>query len=154
MTSCARKSKENLMDTAEIQKRIDVMPAAMSAKGLIEPEASFTATANGQPRVAIHWYRTVADRQKYNGTGEWFREGTILERLDAADAFIAALPGREEVKFKEFMVALGGVIDLGKDNGIEVEFLNPLRATMKKLSENALTFQPSASLSASQKEQA
>ncbi|WP_391564592.1 hypothetical protein [Sinorhizobium meliloti] len=45
---------------------------------------------------------------------------------------------------KQFMGALANVIDLGKDNGIEVEFLNPLQATMKKLSDNILTDQRAA----------
>jgi len=141
MTSRAQKSKETPMDTAEIQKRIDVMPAAMSAKGLIEPRATILLNGNQEPSMLLQWYKNQKDRAACHTTCESFRGSTIPDQLDAGDAFIAALPCREEVKFKEFMSALGGVIDLGRDNGIEVEFLSPLRATMKKLSENALTFQ-------------
>ena len=79
------------MDTAEIQKRIDKMPAAMSAKGLIAPEVEFVLEANGGCRVALRWYKTVEDKQHFRGTSEWFREGSIDERLNAADKFIADL---------------------------------------------------------------
>lgn len=129
------------MDTDAIQKRIDAMPARMNAKGLIDPTAEFVLAANGSGRVALRWYNTQADQRAYLGSSKWLREGAIADWLDAADAFIAALPSAEEVKFNEFMGALGCVIDLGKTNGIEVAFLNPLVATMKKLSENALTDQ-------------
>jgi len=62
-----------------------------------------------------------------------------------ARKFIAELPTAEETKFREFMGALGNVIDLGRKNGIEVDFINPLTETMKRLSENALTDQRVAS---------
>jgi hypothetical protein len=134
--------EQRQMDANEIQKRLDPMPAKMSAKGLIQPKADYVIEANSEGRVSIGWYATVADKNNYRWSSEWFRDGSIAERLDAAEKFIADLPSKEETKFKEFMGALGAVIDLGKANDIEVEFMNPLVATMKKLSENALTHQP------------
>lgn len=129
------------MEINEIQKRIDKMPSAMSAKGLVEPEAEFILEANAQSHVRLHWYKDAAARKGYNPSYQYIRQGSIARKLDDADLFIANLPSRKEAQFQEFMTALGGVIDLGKSNGIEVEFLNPLSATMKKLSENALTDQ-------------
>jgi hypothetical protein len=132
------------MDTDAIQKHIDMMPAAMSAKGLYQPNAEFVLEANGKCRVSLNWYKSVEAKDQFNRSYEWFRDGTIAQQIYAADKFIAALPSKDEVRFREFMDALGGVIDLGKKNGIEVEFLNPLVATMKQLSENALTDQRAA----------
>jgi hypothetical protein len=132
------------MDTTAIQKRIDKMPAAMSAKGLYLPEAEFVLNANGNCRVALRWYKSAEDKEYYRSSAEWFRGGSIADQLDAADQFIAGLPSKQETQFREFMGALGNVIDLGKSNGIEVEFLNPLTETMKRLSENALTDQRAA----------
>jgi hypothetical protein len=132
------------MDTAAIQKRIDKMPAAMSAKGLHMPQAEFVLDANGNSRIALRWYKSVEDKEHYRTSAEWFRDGSISDHLDAADQFIAGLPSKQETQFREFMGALGNVIDLGRSNGIEVEFLNPLVATMQKLSENALTDQRAA----------
>ena len=51
---------------------------------------------------------------------------------------IAKLKSIDEKKRDDFLKALGRVIDQGRDCDIEVEFLNPLEAAMKKLSENIL----------------
>ena len=75
----------------------------------------------------------------YRVVGEYFRKGTLAEQFDAADAFVAAMPTAEETKLQDFMSALGNVIDLGRTNGIDVAYVNPLTETMKKLSENILT---------------
>jgi hypothetical protein len=66
---------------------------------------------------------------------------TLEAKTDAADVFIAAMPTPEENRRNEFMAQLAKVIDLGRENGIDIEYLNPLSATMKRLSENALTDQ-------------
>ena len=132
------------MDIEAIQKRIDKMPAAMSAKGLVEPEADFILSANSESYVRLYWYKDRAAKAKYSPSYHYIRQGSISQKLDEADLFIATLPSRKEAQFQEFMTALGGVIDLGKSNGIEVDFLNPLVATMKRLSENAITHQKGA----------
>lgn len=131
------------MDTADIQKRLDVMPAAMTAKGLRGPSAEFELNANGGSRLWLKWTKPDADRdydkQYHSVEGE-----TIGAKLDAADAFIAGLPSKDETRLRNFMGALGKVIDMGRETGIEIEFLNPLTESMKKLSENALTYQKEA----------
>ena len=50
----------------------------------------------------------------------------------------------EQAKLNDFMSALGKVIDLGNQHGIEADYLNPLVASMKKLSENIITDQRAA----------
>ena len=128
------------MDYTVIQEHVNRLSDAMIAKGLRQPSARFELRSHSEPCVLLSWtpYKKLSYKSdKY----EWFRKGTVGEMLAAAAAFIEAQPDAEEVKFNEFMGALGGVIDLGKENGIEVEFLNPLVATMKQLSENALTDQ-------------
>lgn len=129
------------MDVMEIQKRLDVQAKAMVAKGLREPAAQFQIESNTEAKGWLTWKDKAA---LYDKAYEWFREGTAEKILAAMDAHIAAMPTANETKFREFMAALGGVIDLGKDNGIEVEFLNPLVATMKRLSENAITYKAAA----------
>lgn len=132
------------MRVTEIQSRVDALSKAMLAKGLSQPSAQFHIESGREPCVMLKWYKATKDwsgSTKY----EWLRADTAAKVLDAADAFVAGLPSADETKFREFMSALGGVIDLGKTNGIEVEFLNPLVATMKKLSENALTDQRASS---------
>ena len=131
------------MDYTVIQEHVDRLSRAMLAKGLKKPSAEFEIRAVTQPRVVLRW--TPYKAQTWHGDHyEFFDEGTIGEMLAAAGAFIEQLPDAKENKFREFMSALGGVIDLGRENDIEVEFLNPLVATMKQLSENALTDQRAA----------
>lgn len=51
---------------------------------------------------------------------------------------IAALPSEEERNLSEFQHDLANLIDKGRSLGIDVEYVNPLAATAKKLAENAL----------------
>jgi hypothetical protein len=123
------------MITDEIQKRIDAISAAMLAKGLIRPEARFTFNSHAEAGASVHWY--AKPTSFYADESEYFR-GTIETALADAEAYVAALPSPEEARMNAFMKALGETIDLGKQNNIEVEFVNPLMALMKRLSKNAL----------------
>ena len=129
------------MDYTVIQEQVDRLSDAMIGKGLRQPRAQFWMKAHEEPQVYLTWVDAKKKDSYVSDPFEFFRGGTVGEILAKAYAFIEALPSAEERKFHEFMGALGGVIDLGKENGIEVEHLNPLMATMKKLSENALTDQ-------------
>lgn len=136
------------MNTSDIQKRINALSKAMLAKGLKNPSAQFDAQSDViEFRVYLRWDdpTNIASRSSYSDhLYEFFKGEDVEKAFDEADAFVAALPSAEETKLKQFMGALGAVIDLGKDNGVEVEFLNPLQKTMKKLSDNILTDQRAA----------
>lgn len=126
---------------AAVQKRINAATPAMSAKGLRKPEASFDIRANVAPRICLAWDdKKSAYRRKY----EWVKGDTATVSLNNMDAFIAGLPSPEETRMQEFMTALSGAIELGRENGIDVDFINPLAETMKRLSENAITYQRAA----------
>lgn len=129
------------MDTKEIQARLDAMPAKMSAKGKATPSATFSLEGNSQPKVYIRWNPKPSDPFAPN-IYEWFKGETIGQQLDAADAFIEAMPSRDEELKTQFMRGLADLVELGKSSGIEVAFVNPLTELMKTLSENAITFQP------------
>jgi hypothetical protein len=131
------------MDYTVIQEQIDRLSDMMLAKGLRQPRAEFEIRSHSRCRVILAW-ENVRKRPGDFGNYHFFDAGTIGEMIAAAEAHILALPSIDETKFREFMAALGGVIDLGKENGIEVEFLNPLVATMKTLSKNALADQRAA----------
>lgn len=136
------------MNTSDIQKRINALSTAMLAKGLKRPSAQFDAQSDvTEFRVYLRWDdpAKIASGYSYNDNLYHFIKNEDAEKaFEEADAFVAALPSAEEAKLKQFMGALGAVIDLGKDNGVEVEFLNPLQKTMKKLSDNILTDQRAA----------
>lgn len=129
------------MDYTVIQEQVNRLSDAMIAKGLREPSAKFSLVSHAEPSVYLTW-KPLKKKSLYGSDEyEFFRGDTIGEMLAKAFAFVEALPSPEEYRFREFMGALGSVIDLGKENGIETDYLKPLRATMKRLSENALTDQ-------------
>lgn len=124
---------------AEIQRRVNEIVAAMIGKGLREPDCKFQFRANADPQAFVTW-RNLKPRDRSDDVKfQFFAGADINALLDEALAFVAAMPDRDQTRMNEFMTALGSVIDLGRENGVEVETLNPLMATMKRLSENALT---------------
>ena len=134
-------AKSNTMTIADVQKRVDAMPAALSAKGVKWPSADFTIRGNEAPQGYISWPK----EGRFTGNEyKFFRADTAAEILDAMEGHIAGLPAIEEACMKEFMTALSDVIELGRQNGIDVEFINPLTEAMKRLSSNILTDQRAA----------
>lgn len=128
------------MHTDHIQEEMDNLSRAMSAKGLRAPRAQVHIEANVAPCVFIRWGRYGEP----DDNAEVIRNPDIRQAIEDAFTLIASLPNAEDRKRDEFLTALGRVIDLGRENGIEVDFINPLTATMKRLSENVITHQRSA----------
>jgi hypothetical protein len=131
------------MTADEIQARINTLAAQMVAKGLRNPQAEYRHRSNAAGQFVLTWTKDAATN-----------EGDIVVRFGTGDdidtahaealAIIAGLADGPARKQAAFMVKLGDVIDLGRENGIDVAFVNPLVETMKKLSENALTHQQAA----------
>jgi ABC-type phosphate/phosphonate transport system substrate-binding protein len=71
-----------------------------------------------------------------SATGE-----TIEDAIKALRDAIDGLPSEEERNLREFQGDLGRLIDKGRAYGIDVDFVNPLIATAKRLAENAITDQ-------------
>ncbi len=128
-------AKSTPMTIADVQKRLDALPSGMSAKGLREPRAEFTIVANSELRGYLSWKKT----NSFNDAYEFFKGKSAADVLAKIEAFIAKLPPPEETRMKEFMTALSDVIELGRQNGVDVEFINPLTEAMKRLSSNILT---------------
>lgn len=128
---------------SEIYAAINPMPALLLAKGKVKPDVSFDIEANAQLRLRISWVKCAArnewDRDYHCDTGNTFEE-VISKALQ----FINALPDAKTARLHDFMGQLGKVIDSGRELGINVDYLNPLTDTMKRLSENILTHQPAA----------
>lgn len=122
---------------AEIQKQLNALSLAMTAKGLRAPTAELTIKAHAVSRSYVHlgWPATKgSDHYK-------FFYGAPDKAFAEAAAFIAALPTPEQARLNAFRDALGEAIELGKKADIGVEYVNPLLALMKQLSKNALEHQ-------------
>ena len=125
----------------DIYAAINPLPAALSAKGKIKPEASLHVEANAGMSILMSWV-------KGNAAYAWERDyktclGDTFEQVIAkAIQSITELPSAEQAKLHEFMGKLGKLIDAGRADGIDLDYMNPLLDTMKRLSENVITFQP------------
>lgn len=132
------------MDTKIAQKRVNDLSAAMVAKGMRQPEAQLWLRANDEPQVYLKWKSGIDTGRTFGNDKYEFIKGELSDALDKAADFVAKQPDAEQVKLQDFMSALGSVIDIGRQNGIEADYLNPLVASMKKLSENVITDQRAA----------
>jgi hypothetical protein len=130
------------MTIEEIQARLDAMAVAMGDKGVRTPESTMMLDSGDACCPAL-MLRKADPEYDFNIRSTFMHASgdTLAEKLDSADAFIAAMPTPEENRRNEFMAQLAKVIDLGRENGIDTAYLSPLYATMKRLSKNALTDQ-------------
>lgn len=129
----------------EMYAAINPLPAMLSAKGRAETRVQIEFEANtSRVHIWLMW------KKEHNPS----YSGDMVRKLCAADTAeeavakaleeIAALPSMMQENQHAFMRDLGRLIDNGRKIGIEVEYLNPLVESMKKLSENIITHQPSA----------
>jgi len=126
------------MNVEQIQQAVNELQKALAAKGKHGADADFRIEAHADHVATLEWRKPNAIHT-YDKEYEWIRGNNPDELITKARQFIYDLPSAEETKFREFMGALGNVIELGRTNGIDVDFINPLTETMKRLSENALT---------------
>lgn len=123
----------------DIYATINPIPARLSAKGKVNPRVDFQVEANARMHITLRW-------KKYGAVSEWENDYIVLvgenfdECLKKTEAIISELPSAEQARLEQFMSKLGNLIDIGKDEGIAVDFLNPLLDTMKRLSENVITY--------------
>ncbi|GEM_PF-2883087 len=131
----------------EIYAAINPLPAMLSAKGRVKPRVAIEFEANSRVTVWLYWQ---ADKPRYGGEEELkgARGDTADEAIAEAIATITAMPSIKDARLHAFMADLGRLIDDGRSVGVDIEYLNPLTETMKRLSENIITYQPSRRLDA------
>lgn len=131
------------MNVTEIQSRADALVKAMLGKAMRQPSVTVMIKSLAQPSVFVEW-KSRKEAKYSDNAFDNFSADTIAEAFDKADAWVAARLDPEQAKLNEFMAAVGAAADLGRELGIDAEFVNPLLVTMKSLSENALTYQGAA----------
>lgn len=125
----------------QIYAAINPLPAMLTSKGKVNPTVSFGIEANARFHISMNWRRPYA-RNDWEHEYQHFFDDDFATALGKAVAFINELPSADQAKLHHFMGGLGKLIDAGKSDGIEVDYLNPLLDTMKRLSENVITHQP------------
>jgi hypothetical protein len=124
---------------SQVYEAINLMPALLSEKGKVEPTATVLIAANAQVSILLGWRRPYAE--SWQTDSACFHGDTFDEIHEKAIEYIIELPSAEQAKLHRFMGELGKVIDGGRDAGIDIDFMNPLLDTMKRLSENVITHQ-------------
>lgn len=124
------------MTETQIQSEVEALMDEMILIGLVNPECSAHIRAAEDPIIYMHWDSELAQYGRTElGTGE-----TISEAILGAWKILKSIPAKEDRDRDEFAALLAKAIDKGRDIGIDVDFLNPLTETMKRISENALTY--------------
>lgn len=127
----------------EIYTAINPLPAALTAKGKVSPNVSFVVEANANVAISMNWVKPHKQAE-WDRNYETFLGESFEQALQKAVAFVNELPTAEQAKLHHFMGQLGKLIDDGKSDGIVVDYLNPLLDSMKRLSENVITYRKTA----------
>ena len=128
------------MHPQEIGDRLTELHSALVDKLGAQPLLDMTVSVRQSGRVFINVYRDYngGDYDLGSASGD-----TFAEVLDGAAKIIADLPPANVRHLHDFMAQLGKLIDSGRANGIDVEFINPLKTTMERLASNAITHRKS-----------
>lgn len=81
-----------------------------------------------------------ADRDDIYGRTGCAKGDTFAEAITDAWRIVNAIPSPEDHARAKFTQAVGAAIEAGKEAGIELDFINPLKDMMVRLSENAITY--------------
>lgn len=123
------------MTPQEISARLIAIHSVIVDRFEAQPFMQPSLCVQASGKVSVSLYREFGNVNYTLGT---VLRDTFEEALDAADAFVAAIPPINESRRREWMKDLGRHIDKGREIGIETEFLNPLAETMQRLSKNAI----------------
>lgn len=126
------------MTPAEIRARLDALADAYGAKGIIAPRAE---ACFGSHAHILLWLKGASTEYiGFNHSGCL----SLSEAFAEVEAYIAAMPSPEETHRREFMALGARLVDYGREHGIPAEYVDPAAASIKALSENALTDQREA----------
>ena len=126
------------MTPKQIGERLLAITAALVDKIEEQPWIPPVVKVDDDGMCAIALYRDYSNGNYTLGT---VSDETFEGVLDKAAEFIANLPSKSDMAKADFQKDLAKLIDKGSEIGIEVEFMNPLTAAMKALSENIITDQ-------------
>lgn len=123
------------MNEQQMQQAVDDLCKRMVDNGMEQPRAEVSFKSYSNPYVYMTWWDS--------GTGKYeiCNSNTVSDAIESANKFLDTVASKQERDMADFRARLAEVIDLGRANGIDVDFINPLQETMKRLSENAITHQ-------------
>ena len=128
------------MQTEHIIKLLAAHEEAILRKGFHSPNAALYLRADGSGWISNNGKPSI--KSTYENTHRYQTSFSSLDGIQAAadrmEDDIESTTTPEEIERANFMRMLGQAIDKGKAIGVDVDFLNPLTETMKRLSENII----------------
>ncbi len=125
------------MTPAAILANCQSLTTVISDLGFKRPEVSAFINFDAGEDFSVTVSMRVGDDWN-SSVSQYFHGADFAELLSQARTWVYAQKTPEEIRKEKFIAQLGRVIDEGKEIGFEVEFMNPLIETMKRLSENVL----------------
>jgi hypothetical protein len=128
------------MNTAELLSNAKRLENKILDKGYVSPSVTLKINWLSDDLSASMSYQSSSD---YASAKQIFPRASLEDGwepiIKQMDDHIDALISVSEAKKKDFITAMGRLIDQGRDIGMEVEFMNPLTEMMGKLSTNIIT---------------
>ncbi|GAA6176900.1 hypothetical protein [Sulfitobacter pacificus] len=132
-----------MQTVTEIQTKLAELVAAMVEKGVVTPSAQLQIKDSAV--FCVHCQGKY-DTRPFDGEHYLTEVGdTPAEALAAAAEYIAALPSPEETVTRTYLRKVADAVDYAKENGVDDEYVTPLRGVTCAMTENLLTDQRVAS---------
>lgn len=133
--NCTMKTVNNYT-VSDVKDWLEGFKVQMQAKGLTNITTLDFWVQDGDDNLVYLSYRSAG----MPGSEQFRAEG--IDALALAESWLENLPTVEQQKRNAFLKKLAECVEIGRQNGIEVELINPLQKMMETLSEGCVTFQP------------
>lgn len=128
------------MNIEEIQAALAELVAAMVEKGVVLPDASFSAW---QEKMYVCLRAYGANQNPFGDKDYFFCRGAAPEDcFCAAWVVINAIPSPEDRVTQEYLGKVADAIDYGTKHSIDDKYVTPLRGVTKQMTDNLLTKEP------------
>lgn len=132
------------MNTQYLIDQCIQMEHSLTSFGFTAVDAEFTLnwSSYSPVRLKLSYYAGNEYEQETFSLSETpVYDEQVQDLIGRAWNYIRGLPSVEERRKELFLQSLGRLIDEGREIGLEVDFLNPLEESMRRLSENVITKQ-------------
>lgn len=131
---------------SEIYTECLAIEQLMTSRGFMRPEVAFFVNFfGGKPYSLKVEMRTNESYESAISTyPDVQSEDEIPALFEKARLWVSEQKDPKTLRREQFIASLGRVIDEGNSLGLEVEFMNPLVDSMRKLSENILEYKAAA----------
>jgi hypothetical protein len=113
----------------EIRTQLSALVAAMSAKGLIQPESEYRISADSDDKVILR-------SKKVGKAYDWHYD--YFASIEAARDWIAALPTADEKVLTDYTAKIADAIDFATLHSLPDDIVTPLRTVRTTIYENLL----------------